>query len=64
MQPLGFSVRGVGADEWKESHNLRNWPSHNQKRHHVLSTHLLVVPVTFLPVLRAEHTTTTRLFST
>ena len=29
-----------------------------------LGTHLLVVPVTFLPVLRAEHTTTTRLFST
>jgi hypothetical protein len=27
-------------------------------------THLLVVPVAFLPVLRAEHTTTTRLLST
>lgn len=30
----------------------------------IIPTYLLVVPVTFLPVLRAEHTTTTRVFAT
>lgn len=42
-------VRGWKGEAWVE------------RRVGVLATHLLVVPVTFLPVLRAEHTTTTRL---
>lgn len=57
----------AGADDMAASPAPPNmvrgwkWEAWVERRVGVLATHLLVVPVTFLPVLRAEHTTTTRL---